>query len=53
MIPAFDDTAPFVFVAYGLVLLGWCLASIAVFRRIGNAKSLLERELTKEEDRGK
>ena len=49
MIPVFDDTAPFVFVAYGLVLLGWCVASLAVFRRIRNAKKKLERILAEEE----
>ena len=53
MIPVFDDTAPFVLVAYGLTLLGWCLATLAVFQRSRKVKTILDREQHKEEQRGK
>lgn len=53
MIPVFDDSASFVIVAYGLTLLGWCVAALTILYRTRRAKNYLECELDREEEQEK
>ena len=50
MIPVFDDSASFVIVAYGLTLLGWCVATLTALYRTSRAKKHLECELDSKEE---
>ena len=49
MIPVFDDTATFIWVAYSLTIFSWVAATLGVLQRTRTAKRQFERTLGKKE----